>query len=381
MVSRWNYKRTANYGSDDYRVSDGKPGRDPVNVSQVSVSRDRQSVFLHIADMTPCMQMRIKYRLQGTDGESVAGFVDHTVHVLKELDLPICATDSTTDSPRSMASVSVRRRGAELRGVKPGLVCASHRRSRSLRRVMSTSCDRWRCVPTPGANRRPLFASQDHLSHSGTALSIPSFRPSVTFQAQATGALVVWVNDRVVMRADSAADHDLASELVTVTGGFEPLADSTRHSLPDGQAVCGCIGNVITTWRSCCGPRCWFTIRAWFLNLSTYLQRRMGRELVARFRCARCHDAGDTTGGMPEMNLDLPALTGIADRLSSDWLRRWISDPQAMRNDITMPHVLHASSQQEVADIVAYLETAFRQTRGLDRQWLIWRAMNRSSVG
>ena len=81
-VERWNYRRTAEYGSKDYRVSDGKIGRDKVTVDSVKVSPDGQAVFLEIADMTPCMQMRIRYRLRKKGGARLAGEIVNTVHVL-----------------------------------------------------------------------------------------------------------------------------------------------------------------------------------------------------------------------------------------------------------------------------------------------------------
>lgn len=83
-LERWNYRRTAEYGSKDYRVSDGKIGRDKVTVDGVKVSADGRSVFLEVADMKPCMQMRIRYRLRTAGGARLAGEIVNTVHVLRK---------------------------------------------------------------------------------------------------------------------------------------------------------------------------------------------------------------------------------------------------------------------------------------------------------
>ena len=81
-VERWNYKTSAEYGSKDYRISDDRIGRDNVNVTAARISRDERTVFLEIPDMKPCMQMRIRYRLQTKDGARLSQEIYNTIHVL-----------------------------------------------------------------------------------------------------------------------------------------------------------------------------------------------------------------------------------------------------------------------------------------------------------
>jgi hypothetical protein len=82
-VSRWTYKRTANYGSDDYKISQkGERGRDAVQVTGVKLSPDKRTVLLEITDMQPCMQMEIKYNLQAADGAKVTQLIENTVLVV-----------------------------------------------------------------------------------------------------------------------------------------------------------------------------------------------------------------------------------------------------------------------------------------------------------
>ena len=81
-VDRWNYKWLARYGSDDYRVSDGKKGRERMKVGETRVSRDGRAVFVEVDDMRPCMQLRVEYRLRAADGTRMSQRVFHTIHAL-----------------------------------------------------------------------------------------------------------------------------------------------------------------------------------------------------------------------------------------------------------------------------------------------------------
>ena len=81
-VQRWNYRWKERYGSDDYRVSDGKIGRERVKVRSVQVSRDARRVFLEIDDMRPSMQLRVDCGLRAADGSRLSQRVFQTVHRL-----------------------------------------------------------------------------------------------------------------------------------------------------------------------------------------------------------------------------------------------------------------------------------------------------------
>ena len=82
-VSRWTYQRSANYGSQDFKISEnGKTGRDPVEVTSVTVSADRKSVLLHIPDMQPSMQMQIRFNINAADGTEISQVIENTVHAV-----------------------------------------------------------------------------------------------------------------------------------------------------------------------------------------------------------------------------------------------------------------------------------------------------------
>ncbi len=64
QVSSWEYVRTKDYGSPQFR-GDGEPGVDEWMVHSVLLSKDRKSVFLAIDDVRETMQLEVQYNLFG----------------------------------------------------------------------------------------------------------------------------------------------------------------------------------------------------------------------------------------------------------------------------------------------------------------------------
>jgi cytochrome c2 len=84
-VERWNYKRTANYGSPHFKL-DGTPGQQWMTPSSAYVSRDNKSVFIGLRDMQPVMQMRVSWSLAARDGSSFEQNAYLTPHELTKFD-------------------------------------------------------------------------------------------------------------------------------------------------------------------------------------------------------------------------------------------------------------------------------------------------------
>lgn len=80
-VERWNYRRTANYGSPHFRL-DGTPGQEWMTPSSAYLSRDGRSIFIGIPDMKPVMQMRLGWALGTQDG---AAFEQNAYFTPREL--------------------------------------------------------------------------------------------------------------------------------------------------------------------------------------------------------------------------------------------------------------------------------------------------------
>jgi hypothetical protein len=82
-VNRWTYRRTSNYGSQDYKLTDPEAsGRDEMVVTEAEVSADGRSVLLKIPDMKPVMQIETRYRIRAADGTRLNHEIQHTVHAL-----------------------------------------------------------------------------------------------------------------------------------------------------------------------------------------------------------------------------------------------------------------------------------------------------------
>ncbi len=80
-AERWNYARTANYGSPHFKL-DGSKGQEPMIPSSAYLSKDDKSVFIGIPDMKPVMQMRLGWALatrQGLGFEQNAYFTPYAL--------------------------------------------------------------------------------------------------------------------------------------------------------------------------------------------------------------------------------------------------------------------------------------------------------------
>ena len=79
-ITRWNYQWTGAYGSPDFKVSDGTKGKDTVPVEKATLSADKKTLTLTLADMQPAMTMRLKFKIQSTDGKPVEQEIHSTIH-------------------------------------------------------------------------------------------------------------------------------------------------------------------------------------------------------------------------------------------------------------------------------------------------------------
>jgi hypothetical protein len=82
-VERWNYKWTAEYGSPDFSPSNPQSkSHDPVTIKTIDLSADKKTVFLHIPDMIPVDQLRLKLRISAADGTAISQDIYSTIHKL-----------------------------------------------------------------------------------------------------------------------------------------------------------------------------------------------------------------------------------------------------------------------------------------------------------
>jgi glucose/arabinose dehydrogenase/mono/diheme cytochrome c family protein len=110
-AERWNYRRTAEYGSPHFKP-DGTRGQEAMPASSLYLSRDARSLFIGLPDMRPVMQMRLGWSLRTAAGEAFEGNVYFTPHTLARFDpaaegFDMASVDLTPRRPREAAAVPV----------------------------------------------------------------------------------------------------------------------------------------------------------------------------------------------------------------------------------------------------------------------------------
>lgn len=83
---RWNYQRSATYGSGHYQP-DGKAGEELLPVSDVVYSADRRSILVATPELEPVDQLAVSYELKTASGDSISNVAYLTLHHTSPLDL------------------------------------------------------------------------------------------------------------------------------------------------------------------------------------------------------------------------------------------------------------------------------------------------------
>ena len=126
LAKRWNYQRSADYGSGYYKL-DGSPGQEHLGISSVVLSQDRKALLIIIPDMKPAMQFTLDYAYTTNNGLEMKNAAYLTIHELRDLNLLALGfsetdlqTESTTtltsDSPTQEASIAFGKATSELYG-------------------------------------------------------------------------------------------------------------------------------------------------------------------------------------------------------------------------------------------------------------------------
>ncbi len=82
-------------------------------------------------------------------------------------------------------------------------------------------------------------------------------------------------------------------------------------------------------------------------------QLNLGRTLLARYGCVRCHTVKLPDGGVMKATDDPPSLSHIGDKTGREWIYAWLKDPQAYAVSATMPNF--KLSDPDARDISAFL--------------------------
>ena len=91
--------------------------------------------------------------------------------------------------------------------------------------------------------------------------------------------------------------------------------------------------------------------------------QRHGRMAFTEQNCAKCHtpEAGFGATPMPETGEIGPILAGAGERVTEDWLAKWIADPKALKPTTHMPRLVDPGTPeglQKAADLAAFVASS-----------------------
>jgi mono/diheme cytochrome c family protein len=173
------------------------------------------------------------------------------------------------------------------------------------------------------------------------------------FRLVGAGDIVLKINDKIVLKHPQDKDKEVTVELAKNYNRLEidfisPPGDATLRLYWSGEKF----------GFEPVPPEVLFS-RGDDKDLLEQTTLREGRLLFANRQCASCHLPAKLATSdlkMPECKSSAPRLDDAGNRLQYDWLVAWIMDPRALRNETTMPRLLHgADAPQRAADIAAYL--------------------------
>lgn len=346
----WNYRYGGQYGSPEYKVSDPQAeGRDDWQIASATLSDDGRRVFLELPEMRPVMQLAITWQLRAASGEPVNQTLNYTIN----------AVGTTRGEP-----------GPAARRPRPGAL------SREVQQRLIPGV-KWSFGPTPKnvgeafSDTRVAPLAALYVGESQTVsprLDADAFRVrgetwlntqlnvDAFFELRGTGVATLSINGKLAAKLDGDGRGPVLP--VRLRQGFNRLEIDYQSPLTGDAAL-------RLYWRGKTFP--WETVPPALLStdpldeaLSASDQFRAGRELFATRRCANCHALPRDFGhaDMPEMQSDAPNLSQAGDRLSREWIHRWLLDPHTLRDHVAMPRLFdaaRAADRQAAADIAAFL--------------------------
>jgi mono/diheme cytochrome c family protein len=353
-VEQWNYRWSKAYGSPEFKVSDPtQVGRDEVEVVSATLLDDGRTVFLELEDLQPVMQMGIGMLLASADGAAIRQTVNYTLHAIPDTWIE--------PSPREAKPRPGTLSQEERKGLQPGLI-ARFRQNDATGIIEDARHARMAALHIPRDTPVSPFLQPGPYQATFEGYLRVRLKGSYRFSLKGNGVATLQIGGQEVLvgQGDLSAGEPVS---VTLPSGFVRIA--LRYDSPsEGDAT------VRLYWQSPSFaaeplPPTVLYSDSDDAQLTARARLRRGREVFAAYRCVKCHALPATvqssSSRMPELDRDAPDLTDVASRLRSDWMARWLLDPQRVRNHVSMPRLFDAhdpADRQAVADIVAYLAPA-----------------------
>jgi mono/diheme cytochrome c family protein len=348
-LEQWNYRYSEKYGSADYKVSDPRTeGHDEVPVTSATLLEDGETVFLEIPHFRPVKQLAVAYALRAADGASVRRTLYYTVNEVGKGRMdPAKLTRAKRTGPLKPDEEAL---------LKPGLIVRfeqGDRKDARDSRLAALFVPRG-AFPTPFLEPGPVRVAFDGF------IRVPLLG-EYTFRLRGRGEAVLRINGRDVLRG-SGHLAAIPPVRVALRKGLNPItlgyaapanSDAAVRLLWEGE-----------DFAEESVPPTVLLHRGDDRALTQGTQLRRGREAFAAQNCARCHglpaEVSAGPSAMPELGWGPPDLAGVGDRLHSEFVARWVLDPQGFDGHANMPRLLEegdAGRRQKAADLAAYLAT------------------------
>lgn len=356
QLEAWNYKWSAAYGSAEYRPSAaGQTGRDEIEVRSVTLQDDNRTVFLEIPDLRPVDQLSIAYSLLSHGSRDIEQTVVLTLNSVPAESMPETSLHRPVETD------------VAARNLVPGI-----RLSMARDAAPDAPADGHSLVNTPVRRLAAWTIGRNSSARRGTGTQrVPGLRTDLVLKVPFTGDFSFSFdgNGTARLEVDGGPPHAMSALspiTVRLKRGYCTLGVS--HQIQPDTDI-----RFRLMWESRRFPR--ESVPADLLFHETAgsegkdvgdLSRvsamiRRGRVLYVEHQCANCHQSSEAflmdTQGMPESLRRAPGLAGIGSRLTRVWLLHWLRDPNKLRNHATMAGLFPAEGSDEIADIVAYLET------------------------
>ena len=313
-IKRWDYKWTAEYGSDDYKLN-GDEGRDTLRANEATLSKDGLTLYLEIPDIQPVMQMDIQTRIKSKDGTRIRRQIHHTIHTL--------------------GKKSVQ----EMAGTGGELVTGGGDDSFSITPGLTLTINSNETTDTRASRLVALYVSDDEAP-------TPFLNPG-PFTAVWSGFIDIDLNDDFIFSTQGNGNASLRIDDEEIAWGEETELKQglnrfnlTYTSPTSGPAEFRLYWESYDFFREPLPP----TVFRHDTNnpeLKRGSQLRLGRKAAAEYHCFACHGDVESFGefAMPELLAKAPSLDDLGDRFRTQWIVDWILDPDSMDPYATMPKV------------------------------------------
>lgn len=183
-------------------------------------------------------------------------------------------------------------------------------------------------------------------------------RQRLAFSFEGTGSATVSIDGKSLLE-ESGTLGTKASESTRLNPGDHDIT-ITYKSQPDGSGRFRLFWEEKAFPKQSVPPGAFKTEAAEPVKLGEL--QRQGRQLFATNNCAKCHVPANGLGAtpMPETSEFAPLLFSEGERVTGEWLERWIAAPHTLRPSTRMPALVDASTEagrQQSADIAAFIQT------------------------